>query len=137
MELITINDVFIAGPSYSHLHNRQLTLQDIAEYPVLALEPHTVTRTYLDKLFEQNGLQITPEFELGSVDLLLDLVKIGLGITFVSREFIQKELASGEIFILNVSAAIMPRRLGILTHNHMPVPIAAQKFIELLQSQAV
>lgn len=137
IELITINDVFIAGPSYSHLQNIQLTLEDIAEYPILALEPSSVTRTYLDKLFEQNDLHITPEFELGSVDLLLDLVKIGLGISFVSREFIKKELASGEIFTLNVSAAIMPRRLGILTHNQMPVPIAAQKFIELLQCQAV
>ncbi|MGI6093536.1 MAG: LysR family transcriptional regulator [Veillonellaceae bacterium] len=135
IELITINDVFIAGPAYKHLQNSELSLQDITEYPILALEPHSVTRSYLDKLFEQNELHITPEFELGSVDLLLDLVKIGLGISFVSKEFIQKELALGEIFILKVNAAIMPRRLGILTLKHMPVPIAAQKFIELLQNQ--
>lgn len=137
IELIMINDVFIAGSHFAYLKDKPLTLAGLTNYPLLMLESHTVTRSYFDKLFTQNNLKVTPDFELGSVDLLLDLVKIGLGISFVSREFIQKELAAGEVFILNVSVAISPRRLGILTHNSMPVPVAAQKFIELLQSQVL
>lgn len=136
-ELITINDVFIAGSAFTHLKDKKLNLSDLGSYPLLMLEPNTVTRSYFEKLLAQNDLQFTPEIELGSVDLLLDLVKIGLGISFVSREFIQKELAAGEIFILDVDAAIPARRLGILTHTNMPVPVAAQKFIELLQSQTI
>lgn len=137
IELITIHDVFIAGANFSHLKDKMLSLSDLAHYPLLMLEPHTITRSYFDQLLDHNNLEIVPEIELGSLDLLLDLVKIGLGLSFVSREFIQKELATGEIFTLNVNTAIMPRRLGVLTHLHLPVPTAAQKFIELLQSPAV
>lgn len=135
-KLLTLHDVFIAGSDYRHLQNKLLFLDELREYPLLALEPHAVTRAFLDRLLAQNNIEITPEIELGSIDLLLDLVKIGLGISFVSREFIQKELAAGEIFILNVNAEITTRSLGIFTHNNMPVPIAAQKFIELLQTEA-
>ncbi|MPN30797.1 hypothetical protein SDC9_178268 [bioreactor metagenome] len=63
---------------------------------------------------------------------MIELVKIGLGFSFIAREYIQKELASNERIMLNVTTEIPPRYLGIVTHASLPIPVAAQKFIELL-----
>jgi DNA-binding transcriptional LysR family regulator len=128
----TIHDVFVAGPTFRHLQPAKLTLAELSHYPLLVLEKQTTTRDFFDSLLQQYNLTITPEIELGSVDLLIELAKIGLGIAFISREYIQKELACNELFILDVATDIEPRSLGILTHNSLPVPVAAQKFIELL-----
>jgi DNA-binding transcriptional LysR family regulator len=132
--LTTVEDVFIAGSAFARLRGRPLALKELAALPLLMLEPHTVARSVLDDVTAGHGFELVPEIELGSIDLLIDLVKIGLGISFVSREYIEKELASGELFTLNVAFDSVPRSLGIITHNRLPVPVAAQKFIELLLS---
>lgn len=134
IRLKTIQDVFIAGKNFVHLKNKPLKPAELAKYPLLMLERPTITRTYFDSFFEKSGVFITPEIELGSIDLLVDLVKIGLGISFISIEYIEKELETNELFVLDIATDIAPRQLGILTHNNLPVPVAAQKFIDLLQN---
>jgi len=127
-----LHDVFFASPAFSHLQGSLLTLDEVAALPILTLEKNTTTRTFLDALFAQNNILFQPEIQLGSVDLMIELTKIGLGISFMSREYIQKELADNQLFPLTLTTEIPKRELGIITYDCLPVPIAAQKFIELL-----
>jgi len=127
-----LHDVCIASSTFSHLEHQALSLQDIAALPLLALEKNTTTRCFLDAIFAKYNLLFQPEIQLGSVDLLIELTKIGLGVAFVSREYIQKELADNQLFTLTLTTEMPPRELGIITHNYLPIPLTAQKFIELL-----
>lgn len=127
-----LHDVFIASSAFAHLQNQNLTLEDIAALPLLTLEKNTTTRCFLDAIFAEENILYQPEIQLGSVDLLIELTKIGLGVAFVSREYIQQELADNHLFTLTLTTKIPPRELGIITHDCLPVPVAAQKFIELL-----
>lgn len=136
VKVATVEDVFVAGNAFAHLRGRHLSLAEVAALPLLMLELHTVARSVLNQFAASHAVELTPEVELGSVDLLIDLVKIGLGISFVSREYIEKELDNHELFTLDVAVDITPRSLGIITHDRLPVPMAAQKFIELLISWA-
>lgn len=132
-KLKLLQDVFVAGPAFSHLHSHILNLQDLVNYPLLMLEKNTITRDFFDKFLAKNGITLTPEIELGSIDLLIELTKIGLGISFISREYIQHDLVTGNISELNIKEHIPPRYLGIMTNKTLPLPIAAQKFIDLLE----
>lgn len=127
-----IRDVFIAGPAFERLRGQTLSLTDLACYPLLMLEKNTVTRHFFDELLATGGVTITPEVELGSVDLLIELTKIGLGLSFVAEEYVATEVERGEIFILDVAAHIPYRYRGIVSNRHIPLPLAAQKFIEML-----
>lgn len=133
-KLKVIQDVFVAGARYKELAGQQLALQDLRHYPLLMLEKHSVTREFFDALLQAHGLQLQPEIELGSVDLLIDLTKIGMGLSFLVQEYIADELAAQELFILPVQEKIPQRFLGVITHEHLPLPVAAQKFIECLHS---
>lgn len=130
--LHTIHDSFIAGPSHHKLANRKVTLAELANYPLLLLEKNSVTRNYFEALLQQKGIKLTPEIELGSIDLLIDMTKIGLGITFVAREYAQKELAAGEVFVIDTDVPIPGRLLGAVTSSSTPLTAAAQKFLEML-----
>lgn len=127
-----LHDIFLAGPAFAHLAHEPLTLPQIAELPLLTLETGTTTRRFLDALFTQHQLTLQPEIELGSIDLLVELAFIGLGIAFISQEYVAKELADNRLFALPLAVPLAPRELGIITHDCLPVPPAAQRFIEML-----
>lgn len=131
-----IRDVFIANNNFSELKGRKVSLKELEKYPLLVLDRNTTTREFFDHLMEKNDVSIKPEIELGSVDILIEMAKIGLGITFVPDECVSHELSRGEIFVLDIKEEIPTRSLGFLTHSNIPLPIAASKFVELLNEEA-
>lgn len=124
------NDVFIAGNSYHQLKEVPLSLKQLSELPILMLEKNTATSAYLYDLFEKNECYIQPSVELGSIDLLVDLAKIGLGISFVPEYCLND--VDQELFKLTLKQPLMPRQLGLVTNKKTPLSLASQKFMALL-----
>lgn len=128
-----LQDLFVAGPAFRQLHGVPLSIADLKQYPLLLLEKNTVTREYFDKLAEKHDVSITPEFELDSIDLLIELTKIGLGISFIARQYVEADLLSGALFALNVQENIPERHLGVVVNQSIPISVAAQRFIDMLE----
>lgn len=129
----TIRDVFIANDSFKELKGRKVPLRELEGYPLLVLEKNTTTREFFNALLEKHGVTIKPEIELGSVDILIEMAKIGLGITFVPDESVKDQLEQGDIFVIDIEEEIPERSLGFLVHSNIPLPLAASKFVELLE----
>ncbi|MDF2875750.1 MAG: hdfR 6 [Sporomusa sp.] len=130
--LDVIHDVFVAGRDYLELQKLNLSLKDLENYPILVLEKNTVTRSYFDAMLKQYQVSITPEIEIGSIDLLIDLAQIGLGIAFAPKEYITTQLAQDNLFLLTIQENIPPRYLGAVTNSTVPLPVAAHTFMNLI-----
>ena len=130
-----IQDVFIVGKPFFYLIHREnpISLKDLEQYPFLMLEKNTATRHFFDTLCEKEGIQISPDIELGSIDLLVELCKIGLGISLVPKECL-RDFSSQYIQILPIKEHISKRQLGIAYLNHVPLSKGTQEWIQLLQS---
>lgn len=128
----SIQDIFVAGKGFAHLQNRIVSLGELAEYPVLMLEKDSVTRQFFEAFQESLGVKIRPEIESSSLDLLVALAKIGLGISLVTREFLGEELEGEELFIIRTKEKIPRRELGVVTSSRAPLSPAAKIFVELL-----
>jgi DNA-binding transcriptional LysR family regulator len=126
-----VQDVFIAGGSYEHLKNKELHLKDLEQLPLLVLEKNTITREYFDNMLESYGVQINPDIELGSIDVLVDMARIGLGIAFVP-DFCAQSAVSSDIFVLDIEEEVPQRHMGVVTHKNIPLSVAASKFLEML-----
>ncbi|WP_053955862.1 LysR family transcriptional regulator [Inediibacterium massiliense] len=131
-EIKKIQDVFIAGKSYKHLKNVQISLKNLENYPFLSLKKNSTTRNFFEDFLQTNQVSILPEIELESIDLLIELTKIGLGISFVMEDAIQTLTKTDDIFILNVVPKPPSRSIGILTHKKIPLSTAARNFLSLL-----
>ena len=129
-EIHTFKDCFIASASYyGELKDKNLHLKDLLSYPIMMLDRKSTTSEFLHNLFQQYQLDLVPEIELGSNDLLIDLARIGLGIAFVPDYCIPKD---GDLFILNIEEEL-PKRKLVITHNpQLPLTIAAKEFLEIL-----
>ena len=126
-----IQDVFIVGKGYQHLTKQPLSLKELSQYPLLLLEKNSTTRNFFDELMERYGVAITPEIELGSMDLIVDLVKIGLGFSFVMKEVVENHLLQNDIFILDILEEIPARKLGVITNSSIPTSPAAERLLQL------
>lgn len=121
-------DVFIANRHYFALENQKLSFRDLLNYPILMLTRQSTTSEYLHNLFQQHQLDLVPEIELSSNDLLLDLASIGLGIAFVPDYCLPG--TSPDLFRLSLSEELPPRQLMIVHSEQLPLSQAAKKFME-------
>ncbi len=130
----TIQDIFIGGEKFRNLKDITVNLKDLEKYPILSLEKNSTTRSFFDELIKKNGIKISPEFELDSIDLLIEMTKIGLGISFVIEDAVKEELRKGTIFKLRIKEDIPSRSIGIITNNKLPLTPTVKVFIEMLRS---
>ncbi len=131
-EIGDLHDVFIAGKNYRHLENKTLSRNDIASLPLAMLEPKSNSRKAVDKYFESYNIQLNPEFELGSYDLLFDFAKRNLGIACITKEF-AVSYEDNDIFELTTDFELPKRSIGICTLKNLDVSPAVIKLIEMIE----
>lgn len=124
-----IHDVFIAGPMFSHLKNQELSLQDLEQFSILALEKGTSTRKNLENLCKEYKLELYPEIEMQSMGLLKDFARIGLGISYISDLSLSK---TTDLFALNIKEKLPTKYIELVTPKKIKVLEQAQNFIDLI-----
>ena len=132
-EVLTIQDIFVAGRQYPELRN-PISLQALGRYPLMMLEKDNVTRAYIDGYLAENKVVLQPEIEISSLDFLVEFARIGLGVALVIRNFIEDELRSGLLSEIPVAPALQARRIGIVLPKNLPLSMAAEAFIESICS---
>ena len=126
------HDVFIANPEHFPLKGRSVSLMELLEYPIMMLDRKSTTSEFLHNLFQQYQLDLVPEIELGSNDLLLDLANIGLGIAFVPDYCIAHQ---NTLFRVKIQQELPPRQLVIAHNAHLPVSQASKEFMALFSEE--
>ena len=76
------------------------------------LDRKSTTSEYLHNLFLQNQLDLVPEIELSSNDLLIDLARIGLGIAFIPDFCLSQTSDSDSLFIVETKEVLPERSLS-------------------------
>ncbi|WP_379135285.1 LysR family transcriptional regulator [Paenibacillus sp. sgz500958] len=128
---LQLQDCFIAGCHYAELNNKVLSIEELLQYPIILFSRSSRARMAITDLFQGYGYELKPKFEVGSVGLLIEFARKGLGISFVTREFVSKELEEGSLFEIKLDVQLPPAQVGMMTMRNMPLSSAASKFIEL------
>lgn len=128
----TFSDVFIANPAYFDLRNREVSFADLSSCPLMMLNRRSATSEFLHNLFLQHQLELVPQVELSSNDLLIDMAKIGLGIAFIPDFCLTGEIP--ELFILNLKEQLPKRQLIISTNSTIPPAGGTQEFLNLFKA---
>lgn len=92
--------VAVASPGYRSAGMTKLTLQDLAAETLILGEQGCSYRVILTDLLEQAGIYPETIMELDSVTAITQCAKNGLGIAFLPRFVVERELAAGELIDL-------------------------------------
>ena len=123
-------DVFIANPAYFNLKQQEIPFSELKQYPILMLERKSTTSEFLHNLFLQHQLELIPEVELSSNDLLIDLAKIGLGIAFIPDYCLSHD--TNELYILQTKEKMPERQMVAAINPSLPVSASTEEFLKLL-----
>jgi DNA-binding transcriptional LysR family regulator len=110
-----------------------ISLRDVLDHPMIVLSGNSNTRTFIEDIAKDHGLVLEPEIELGSVELLIEFARIGFGVSFLSREFIETQLRDRSLHEVTTAERIPPRTVAIATVKGQPLSTAANKLIQMLQ----
>lgn len=127
-----IQDCLVGGNRFNDLAGSPLFLENINDYPLLLLEPGGSTRRFIDEYAAENGITLKPEFELGSIDLLVQFARSGFGLALVIRNYVEEELRSGVLVEIPLTPPIPGRHIGIATLRGVPLTAASKSFLALL-----
>lgn len=124
------HDVFVANRQAFDLEGKSVSLNQLLDYPIMMLDRKSTTSEFLHQIFQKNRLDLVPEIELSSNDLLIDLARIGLGIAFVPDFCIPEQ--DKDLFILKLSETLPARQMVVAYNENLPVSQAAKHFMEML-----
>lgn len=128
-----IQDIFVCGEKYKTLQSKRLSYEDLLKFPLIFLEKKSNSRNYVENYLMGQGIQIAPEFELGSHDLVLEFARSNLGIACVTKEFSMDYLQRGLLYELPLTESIPTRSIGMCYLKSVPLSRAATKFVEIIE----
>ena len=126
-KIATFQDKFIANNSFQELKGEKVSFQTLLNYPLLMLEKNSTTSEFLHNLFQQHQLDLIPEIELSSNDLLIDLARIGLGIAFVPDFCFPN--GPKDMFFIETEDELPERNLAIVYNDQMPLSKVTLEFL--------
>ena len=123
-------DVFVANDEYKELKGKTVSLKDLKQFPILMLDRKSTTSEFLHSMFQRHQLDLVPEIELSSNDLLIDLARIGLGVAFVPDYCIPDN--EQNLFIVHTEETLPTRQIVVASSDSLPISQAAKQFMEML-----
>lgn len=128
--------VVVASPDHPLAKERNISLDRLAQERFLARESGSGTRLAVDRLFEQEQIQITPYMELGSAEAIKQGVMAGLGVSVLSRLSLSLELESRKIIILDVEGFPLVRRWYAVHLRDKKLPLVTRTFLDYILKES-
>lgn len=130
-ELKEFRDVFLGGEKYAKLSKEKISLKELQKHPILMLDRKSTTSEFLHQIFQKYQLDLAPEIQLSSNDLLLDLARIGLGIAFVPDFCVPKD--DKDLFLISTKEELPSRKLVVAYNDKIPLSITTKEFLNQLE----
>ena len=132
--LIDLHDTFVANKDFEFLKEKELSIKDLNDYPLVLLSKGANTRYFLDDFTSSLGVNLEAFSEPTSFSLVVEFAKLGLGIGYVTKEYLDDELGN-ELFELKIKEKIPSRKLGIVVRKNQELSHASKMFLEILKEK--
>lgn len=126
-----IHDIFVCGSEYKTKKN--YTWSEIAQEPLILLEPNSASRHYLDKNFASKHISLSPQIEIAVHDLLIQFASIHLGVSCVVEEFSKDAINKETIKKMELTPPLPPRSIGYAFLKHNPLSLPVQAFLNMIK----
>ena len=131
-EVKSIDNVFIAGSSFKELQGRELDYSILCDLPCIFLEKNTSTRLFMDQFLSQKGIELKPEFELATSDMIVQFARRNMGVGCVMEGFAKEAIERGEVFALSFKEKMPSRSICLVTGETGLMSMAGKNLLELL-----
>jgi len=125
---------FIVGALHPWAQSRQVDRQEIARQNYVLYNKSSVTFRLIEDYFRLERLSLNTVIDLGNMEAIKELVKLGLGVSIVAPWIARKEIEDGSIVALPLGRRRLRRRWGILHWRGKRLTLAEETFVGLCRA---
>ena len=134
-KLIEVSNCFVGNEKYKNIVNEGIiNIEDIQKYPLLLPPKITSTRKALESKLKDRIDNLEAIIDVPTTEVMLELVKKGLGIGYFTIESVQKYIDSGRLYEIPVDVELPKTDICIAYVDNF-LANAPKKFIEMLNSE--
>lgn len=126
-----IESCFVASNNFSF--DKEISIKDLNNYPLIMQIKGSSSRDIIEEYCEDNKIVLTPSIELSSYTLIVELVKIGLGIGICTKDYAKDDLKNKSIVEIKIKESIPSRYIGMAYSNTCIPSFSTRKLIEILK----
>jgi len=126
---------FVASPTHPLYEKPSVTLQDFLSQPLIMPERTGLCWSRLERIAAEHGLPLRCSMEVTSISAIVELLKGGLGCSFLPRYSISKELAQGALVELHPNVSQQLYFSQIVHHKNKWIPSYQKTMLELIRNE--
>lgn len=124
----TITDCFVSNKTIKE----KISIKELNNYPLILQDKNSNTRKFLDDFANKYEITLKPKIEIGSYYLVSEFSRIGLGIGYVTKDYIKNNLDNKELFIVPIKEKIPSREIGILLNKNTTPNFSTKELIKII-----
>lgn len=124
----TITDCFVSNKPIKE----KISIKELNNYPLILQDKNSNTRKFLDDFANKYEITLKPKIEIGSYYLVSEFSRIGLGIGYVTKDYIKNNLDNKELFIVPIKERIPSREIGILLNKNTTPNFSTKELIKII-----
>lgn len=124
----TITDCFVSNKPIKE----KISIKELNNYPLILQDKKSNTRKFLDDFANKYEVTLKPKIEIGSYYLVSEFSRIGLGIGYVTKDYIKTNLDNKELFIVPIKEKIPSREIGILLNKNTTPNFSTKELIKII-----
>lgn len=124
----TITDCFVSNKPIKE----KISIKELNNYPLILQDKNSNTRKFLDDFANKYEITLKPKIEIGSYYLVSEFSRIGLGIGYVTKDYIKNNLDNKELFIVPIKEKIPSREIGILLNKNNTPNFSTKELIKII-----
>lgn len=97
-----VNLNFVTGADSPYARDKELSLAEIAAFPMILTEPGIGYRRILEEFMTRENLALEPIMEIGRTDVIVAMLERGIGVSFLPDFVTRKKVEEGTLTYLNV-----------------------------------
>lgn len=125
--------IFVANEEYSFLSNKTIPIKKLVNYPLLLQKTPSNSRDNIEKYLKENNINIEPKMNIASSNLLVDFIRLGYGIGYVTKLYVEEELKEKKLFEIKVVPDTDEISYGIILLKNNVMTSHCKKFIDYLK----
>jgi len=128
---------FVVGALHPWAKAGRVDRPEIPRQHYILYSKRSITFRLIEKYFKDEDVSLNTVIELGSMEAIKELVKLGLGIGIMAPWTARKEIEDGSMVALPLGRRKLVRRWGILYWRGRHLNLAEETFVGLCESATV
>lgn len=121
--------VLVVGPEHELFNHPGIKLKELTKHTLISRESGSVERNQFEQFLLEHDIKMKNKWSCSNTETIKKAVLNGEGIAILSRMVIEKEIAAGEVRVLNVENTRMKRKIKLIYHKNKYISQSMKQFI--------